>query len=694
MAFWLVVVAVGVGRVRRRPCMKDSQLRGHEELPRRRMLRTVQRPKQLLHGQGGAGAVLVLGLVCISGCMTELPEVVMRPLREPARSVDEPPRFEVIRKAPDGTEQILADLAVAVVTVEDEPWLVTPERLLLRVTAAGERHVLDNNVVVAPVVEGDLVAWVAGTHLDNEIKVHQDGQTRVVAGGLTAVSSLRFAPDGRHLLVVGAGDGAVVGLHVVDMHGGRVQCLTNCDVRIGEAWRDRFVPLPPRPDALEFDTDKVSWVAENHEHVVRWLLPNGTWTEGPELDEPTSISDLTTPPVVQRAVLVPPPQFHGTLSFPGRCPSGGWSCLYVANHVDVGGIKDYNCMANTYSTHWGIDYVESGVANVVAAAPGTVVLATDGNFDQCTACANSGDCSFNASNQVVIDHGSGLYGFYVHMAKGSIVVQQGDVVTCGQHLGEAGSSGCSTTAHLHFGAVRDFDVQDPGSSAYDPYAGPCSPTPVSLWVEQGPYGGLPGVAETGCGTLTCAPGSDLWVCDVTMKQRKHCFEGRDVVEPCPDGWNCAWVMGEATCVDPLDEGGSTSSADDGTTSDPGVTTAADTLSEDTDTVGSDAGNPTADSGGDPTSDPETATSDAATTTSNPGSEETSPDTSAGMETGGGGVSWDFPSVADERDQGCTCKTSPDDPEVSVGWFLSLIGFGWFGFGRARRGSMRKIREMG
>jgi murein DD-endopeptidase MepM/ murein hydrolase activator NlpD len=51
-------------------------------------------------------------------------------------------------------------------------------------------------------------------------------------------------------------------------------------------------------------------------------------------------------------------------------------------------------------------------------------------------------------NMVILDHGGGLFSGYAHMK--SFAVGVGQVVTPGQIIGEVGSSGLSTGAHLHW----------------------------------------------------------------------------------------------------------------------------------------------------------------------------------------------------------------------------------------------------
>ncbi len=55
-----------------------------------------------------------------------------------------------------------------------------------------------------------------------------------------------------------------------------------------------------------------------------------------------------------------------------------------------------------------------------------------------------------AGNYVVIDHGLGEWGFYAHLAEGSITVRTGDTVEAGQIVGRVGNTGNSEEPHLHF----------------------------------------------------------------------------------------------------------------------------------------------------------------------------------------------------------------------------------------------------
>lgn len=143
----------------------------------------------------------------------------------------------------------------------------------------------------------------------------------------------------------------------------------------------------------------------------------------------------------------------------------------VNNYVDLdttaGGLKDYKSntgtSAKTYDGHGGIDIdtpsfrqMDDGV-NVFASAAGTVTEVKADLFDRnYIGAPGCGDW-----NYVAIDHGNGFIGYYGHLRKSSVRVKVGDVIPQGKALGLVGSSGCSSTAHLHFELKCDGVVVDP-----------------------------------------------------------------------------------------------------------------------------------------------------------------------------------------------------------------------------------------
>ncbi|MGU3644623.1 M23 family metallopeptidase [Microbacterium sp. C23T] len=89
---------------------------------------------------------------------------------------------------------------------------------------------------------------------------------------------------------------------------------------------------------------------------------------------------------------------------------------------------------------------------IVAAAAGTVVRALDGipNTESLPEPPPIPPIEETVGNHVVVEIAPGLYTLYGHMDPGSVRVSVGDRVEKGQELGLIGSSGNSTTPHLHF----------------------------------------------------------------------------------------------------------------------------------------------------------------------------------------------------------------------------------------------------
>jgi murein DD-endopeptidase MepM/ murein hydrolase activator NlpD len=94
----------------------------------------------------------------------------------------------------------------------------------------------------------------------------------------------------------------------------------------------------------------------------------------------------------------------------------------------------------------------------------TVTAARGGKVTMTRQDSNMGGCNpllSQAANYVVIDHGDGTSGLYLHLAQDSITVRAGDVVEQGQPLAVSGETGltCSDIGsnpgpHLHFQVER------------------------------------------------------------------------------------------------------------------------------------------------------------------------------------------------------------------------------------------------
>lgn len=152
-------------------------------------------------------------------------------------------------------------------------------------------------------------------------------------------------------------------------------------------------------------------------------------------------------------------------------------------------VLDWNCGRRTYDlasgyNHAGTDFflwpfgwtrMFDESIEVVAAAPGTVLFAEDGNFD--------GSCSMNDEmwNAVYVLHDDQSVAWYGHLKTGSATHKGvGERVERGERLGLVGSSGSSTSPHLH------LEVHDADGAIVDPFAGLCRPG-ASLWESQPAY---------------------------------------------------------------------------------------------------------------------------------------------------------------------------------------------------------------
>lgn len=141
-----------------------------------------------------------------------------------------------------------------------------------------------------------------------------------------------------------------------------------------------------------------------------------------------------------------------------------------------------------YDEHDGTDYLlegrfeamDKGSSPILAAAAGLVVATDDGHYDRCHATTSGVSCDGNPmlANYVILEHPSGVRTRYWHMKSGSVAVEVGQEVACGEVLGLVGSSGNSSMPHLH------FEVEDRDGAVVDPYAGAFS-QPDSWWRDQG-----------------------------------------------------------------------------------------------------------------------------------------------------------------------------------------------------------------
>lgn len=182
------------------------------------------------------------------------------------------------------------------------------------------------------------------------------------------------------------------------------------------------------------------------------------------------------------------------LAWPLRAANGLADCDYyrISAHVDhnpaSGAVKDFNCGTLTYDGHRGTDIsifpfpfykMDNDQVEVVAAAAGTIVDKSDGNFDK--------NCATNSltANYIVIQHDDGSRILYFHMKKNSLTAKAvGQPVAVGEYLGKVGSSGNSSGPHLHFEVWSGSTV----ATLNDPFAGQCNALNTeSWWTAQKAY---------------------------------------------------------------------------------------------------------------------------------------------------------------------------------------------------------------
>lgn len=239
---------------------------------------------------------------------------------------------------------------------------------------------------------------------------------------------------------------------------------------------------------------------------------------------------------------------------------GNW---FYFDHQPGVGAQDWSCLRRTYSGHRGTDFSLAGGNpaideghDLVAMADGVVVAALDGFFDRCTRCGGEGcgvDFGSGYGNHLFIDHGDYTV-IYAHMRTGSVRFGVGDHVACGDVVGQMGSSGCSTGAHVH------VEFRPRGGepwTALDPFEGECSDTPASLWVEQGFHMRLPGgiCERVDAPAPRCAgSGDERWSC-VDLRTRRRCIDGRDEEQACPEICRPGEGDGDARCAPSVEDGG-------------------------------------------------------------------------------------------------------------------------------------------
>lgn len=129
---------------------------------------------------------------------------------------------------------------------------------------------------------------------------------------------------------------------------------------------------------------------------------------------------------------------------PDTSPDGqvlNYAPLIVANGIILAAAPSNDvCMSSGFGPrsgrmHKGMDLFARPAGTIYSAAPGTVLEVTQ---------------QTGFGNQVLIDHGRGVYTRYAHLESFAPALAPGQVLGFGEPLGMMGKSGNATGIHLHY----------------------------------------------------------------------------------------------------------------------------------------------------------------------------------------------------------------------------------------------------
>ena len=133
---------------------------------------------------------------------------------------------------------------------------------------------------------------------------------------------------------------------------------------------------------------------------------------------------------------------------------------WIASHTKTitSGFGYRTGCGNCSSMHAGIDIASAGIKGtpIIAFADGEVTISEANGTTFNSTLKNMGN---GYGWYVEINHGNGIKTRYAHMKKKGISV--GKKVKAGEVIGQVGSTGASTSAHLHFEILIDDEKVDP-----------------------------------------------------------------------------------------------------------------------------------------------------------------------------------------------------------------------------------------
>jgi hypothetical protein len=232
------------------------------------------------HAARRSRAIAALALACLAtlGCdaaptantraalLDERPRLVMvsREVPNLPGGHDAPVLMTVAFELEDGTHVPIDRPARAFVERwRDGAALVDSEDRLYQVLPDGSRRMLAASVAGELAVSDDeqTIAYAAVRGFIGELRVHDGAQERVLVSPLSSAGVLRFGAG--ELAFVGARPGGIAGVWLASLDGSDARCLTNCELRTGEPWMDRFVEPPSRPTAFEWRAGSLVWIDPN-----------------------------------------------------------------------------------------------------------------------------------------------------------------------------------------------------------------------------------------------------------------------------------------------------------------------------------------------------------------------------------------------------------------------------------------------
>jgi len=227
-----------------------------------------------------------------------------------------------------------------------------------------------------------------------------------------------------------------------------------------------------------------------------------------------TIQSLQSKGIISEAITRSPVSFSWPVRKSNSLRDPGFYSItnFVDHNPNSNQITDYKCGRRSYDTstfnHAGTDIaswpfkwhkMDRNQVHVIAAAPGHIVHKSNNRYDR--------NCSISGqpANSIIIRHPDGTRTWYWHLKKGSATSKNvGAYVRRGEYLGVVGSSGSSTSPHLH------FEVRRQNGNLIDPFGGPCNSTNGnnSWWIDQKPY------SDTGLNALhTHSAWPDLRTCN-------------------------------------------------------------------------------------------------------------------------------------------------------------------------------------